>query len=116
MAIEARRDIFQAIADPTRRQIIHLISKKSLNVNAISDQFDISKSAVSQQIKILVECGIIVIRQEGRERFCEPRLAKLRDVSDWISQYHQFWDEKFTSLDKYLKKKHGVKPLKKNNK
>ena len=104
MATEARRDVFQAIADPTRRQIINLITQKRMNLNAIADKFDISRPAISQHIKILTECGIIIIKQEGRERFCEPKLSALSEVSNWVDQYRQFWDKKFDSLDKYLKK------------
>lgn len=104
MSTEARRDVFQAIADPTRRQIISLIARKPMNLNAIADNFHVSRPAISQQIKILMECGIVVIRQEGRERFCEPRLRALRDVANWVDQYRQFWDQQFNSLDAYLKK------------
>ena len=104
MSIEARRDVFQAIADPTRRQIINLISEKSMNLNAIANNFDISRPAISQHIKILTECGIVVIRQQGRERFCEAKLESLREVSNWVDQYRQYWNVKFNSLEKYLDK------------
>lgn len=104
MSIEARRDVFQAIADPTRRQIINLIAQKTMNLNAIADNFDISRPAISQHIKILTECGIVIIRQQGRERFCEAKLETLREVSNWVDQYRQYWNEKFNSLDKYLSK------------
>jgi DNA-binding transcriptional ArsR family regulator len=106
MSIEARRDVFQAIADPTRRQIINMIVKKPMNLNAIANNFNISRPAVSQHIKILTECGIVSIRQEGRERFCEPKLSALKEVSNWVDQYRQFWDKQFNSLDIYLKKIH----------
>jgi DNA-binding transcriptional ArsR family regulator len=104
MSIEARRDVFQAIADPTRRQIINLIAHKSMNLNAIADNFDISRPAISQHIKILTECGIVIIRQQGRERFCEAKLETLSEVSNWVDQYRQYWNEKFNSLDVYLSK------------
>ncbi|WP_026628915.1 ArsR/SmtB family transcription factor [Dyadobacter alkalitolerans] len=102
MSIGARRDVFQAIADPTRRQIISLIAHKSMNLNAIADNFEISRPAISQHIKILTECGMVVIRQEGRERFCEAKLDGLSEVSNWVDQYKQFWNEKFDSLGSYL--------------
>ena len=102
MFIEARRDVFQAIADPTRRQIISLIAHKSMNLNAIAENFEISRPAVSQHIKILTECGMVVVRQEGRERFCEAKLDSLSEVSDWVDQYKQFWNEKLDSLGSYL--------------
>ena len=104
MSLEARRDVFQAIADPTRRQIINLIAQKSMNLNAIADNFDISRPAISQHIKILTECGIVIIRQQGRERFCEAKLEALSEVSNWVDQYRQYWNVKFNSLDKYLSK------------
>lgn len=104
MSIEARRDVFQAIADPTRRQIIDLIAQKTMNLNAIADNFDISRPAISQHIKILTECGIVVIRQQGRERFCEAKFETLSEISNWVDQYRHFWNEKFNSLDKYLSK------------
>ena len=115
MSIEARRDVFQAIADPTRRQIINLIAQKSMNLNSIADNFDISRPAISQHIKILVECGIVIIRQQGRERFCEAKLETLSEVSNWVDQYRQHWNEKFNSLDKYLSKIQSQnKPIKKS--
>ena len=104
MSIEARRDVFQAIADPTRRQIINLIAQKSMNLNSIADNFAISRPAISQHIKILTECGIVVMRQQGRERFCEAKLETLSEVYNWVDQYRQYWNEKFNSLDKFLSK------------
>jgi len=104
MSIEARRDVFQAIADPTRRQIISLIAHKSMNLNSIADNFNISRPAISQHIKILTECGMVVVRQEGRERFCEAKLAGLSEVSSWVDQYKQLWNEKLDSLESYLER------------
>ncbi len=97
-----RRDVFQAIADPTRRDIIHLIAHKSLNLNAVAEQFDISRPAISKHIKILTECGLIVIKQQGRERYCEAKLDKLHEVSDWVEQYRKLWTQRFDALDAYL--------------
>ncbi len=97
-----RRDVFQAIADPTRRQIISLLASQSLNLNAVAEKFDISRPAVSKHIKILTECGLIVIKQQGRERYCEARLEKLNEVSAWVAQYRKFWLEKFDALESYL--------------
>ncbi len=104
MSLAARRDVFQAIADPTRRQIINLIAQKPMNLNAIADNFDMSRPAISQHIKILTECKIVMIRQQGRERFCEAKLETLSEVSNWVNQYRQYWNEKFDSLDQYLSK------------
>ncbi|MES2330440.1 MAG: metalloregulator ArsR/SmtB family transcription factor [Bacteroidota bacterium] len=108
-----RRDVFQAIADPTRREIIGLLAHRSLNLNSVADRFDVSRPAISKHIKILTECGLVVIRQEGRERFCEAKLDKLHDVSDWVEQYRKLWTSKLDALERYLdelqtkKKKHG---------
>lgn len=100
--MEARRDVFQAIADPTRREIIGMVAHESLNVNALAEKFDVSRQAVSLHVKILQECGLISIRQQGRERYCEAKLEGLAEASQWIEQYKQFWMDKFDSLDKYL--------------
>ena len=97
-----RRDVFQAIADPTRREIIHLIAHKSLNLNAVAAKFDISRPAISKHIKILTECGLIEIKREGRERFCEAKLSKLNEVSDWVEQYRKFWNERLDALEAHL--------------
>jgi len=97
-----RRDVFQAIADPTRREIIGLLTHKALNINAVSDQFSTSRVAISKHLKILTECGLVVVRQQGRERFCEMKPEKLREVADWVEQYRVFWNEKLDSLERYL--------------
>jgi len=98
------RDIFQAIADPTRRQIIGMVAQKSLNVNAIAKEFDITRQAVSLHVQFLNDCGLIVIKQQGRERFCEAKLERLNEVTDWIDQYRKYWDNNFDSLENYLAK------------
>jgi len=98
------RDIFQAIADPTRRQIIGMLARKPLNVNAIAKEFDITRQAVSLHVQFLNDCGLIVIKQQGRERYCEARLAKLKQVTDWVEQYRKYWDKQFDSLEGYLAK------------
>jgi DNA-binding transcriptional ArsR family regulator len=97
-----RRDVFQAIADPTRRTIISMVSQQPLNLNAIAENFDISRPAISKHIKILTECGLIVIKQQGRERYCQAKLKKLNEVSDWVEQYRQFWEQKLDALETYL--------------
>jgi DNA-binding transcriptional ArsR family regulator len=102
--MEARRDVFQAIADPTRREIISLIAKQPLNLNSVAEKFDMTRQAVSLHVKILEECGLIMLKQHGRERFCEARLEKLGEVSEWIEQYKQHFEQKLDSLEKYLDK------------
>jgi len=112
MAAEARRDVFQAISDPTRRQIIELIAQKPMNLNAIAEQFDISRPAISNHVKLLVECGMVTITERGRERLCSARLDSLREVADWAQQYSKFWTMKFDSLDKFLNKTRNKKKSK----
>jgi DNA-binding transcriptional ArsR family regulator len=100
--METRRDVFQAIADPTRRAIINLVSQKSQNLNAIADNFDVSRQAISLHIKILVECGLLEIRKQGRERYCEAKLQQLAEVDKWIEQYKTFWNSKLDALGAFL--------------
>ena len=109
-----RRDVFQAIADPHRRAIIGLLANQKLTVNAVAEHFSISRPAVSRHIKILKECGLVVVRQQGRERYCEVRLDKLNEVSDWVEKYQKVWERRLDRLDEYLnemlkEKKHGEK-------
>ena len=102
--MEVRRDVFQAIADPTRRQIIELLAQESLNLNTLADNFDMTRQAISLHVKILTECGLIVIKQQGRERYCEAKLDKLNEVAGWVHHCKQFWTKQFKSLDNYLQK------------
>lgn len=100
----ARRDVFQAIADPTRREIIGMLARQPLNLNTIAEKFRVSRQAVSLHVKILNECGLISIKQQGRERYCEAKLDALSEVSVWIEQYRQFWENKLDALELYLDK------------
>jgi len=97
-----RRDVFQAIADPTRRDIINLLANRSLNLNAVAENFDISRPAISKHIKILAQCGLVIVRQQGRERYCEARLQQLQKVSAWVEQYRTFWTSKLDALENFL--------------
>lgn len=114
-----RRDVFQAIADPTRREIINMIAHRSLHLNSVAEKFDISRPAISKHIKILTECGLITIKQQGRHRYCEAKLDKLNEVSGWIDQYRKFWTQKLDALEVYLdelqkkQKKKTKKPTRK---
>jgi DNA-binding transcriptional ArsR family regulator len=96
------KDIFKAIADPTRREIINLIAHQSMNLNAVADNFDMSRPAVSKHIKILTSCGLLVIKQQGRERFCHADLRQLKEVTDWAEQYRRFWSQKLDALGQFL--------------
>ena len=97
-----RRDVFQAIADPTRREIIGLLAHQRLNLNAVAQKFGISRPAISKHIKILSQCGLLEIKQEGRERYCEARLKKLNEVNRWTEQYSMFWTGKLDALENFL--------------
>ena len=97
-----RRDVFQAIADPTRRQILNMVAHQSLNLNAVAENFDVSRPAISKHIKILTECGLIIISQQGRERYCRAQLHKLNEVSKWVEQYREFWTKKLDALGDFL--------------
>jgi DNA-binding transcriptional ArsR family regulator len=110
--MESRRDVFQAIADPTRRQIIEMLAHKSLNLNEIAENFDVTRQAVSLHVRILTECGLIIIKKQGRERYCEAKIDKLSEVAAWVDHCRQFWTEKFASLDNYLNKIQTTKKIK----
>jgi DNA-binding transcriptional ArsR family regulator len=98
-----RRDVFQAIADPHRRAILSLLANQTLTLSGVAQHFEISRPAVSKHIKILSECGLVVIHQQGRERYCEARLESLEGVSDWVEQCRSQWEQRFDRLDEYLK-------------
>ena len=97
-----RRDVFQAIADPVRREIIALLSQDIMSINAISTQFEISRPAVSKHIKILEECGLIKITRQGRERYCEIQPAELVPAFLWLDQYRDLWEDRLDSFEAYL--------------
>ena len=111
-----RRDVFQAIADPTRREIINMIASQSLNLNAVAENFDISRPAISKHIKILTECGLIIIRQQGRERYCDAQLHKLNEVSQWVEKYRIFWTGKLDALEHFLKEEKQASQKKRTKK
>jgi DNA-binding transcriptional ArsR family regulator len=97
-----RRDVFQAIADPTRRAILDLLAAQPLTLNGVAEHFEISRPAISKHIKILAECGLVVIRQQGRERYCEVQMDKLSEVSTWVEQYRATWEQRFDRLEETL--------------
>lgn len=102
--MDTRRDVFHAIADPTRREILGLVAAHPQNLNSIASNFGISRPAISQQIKILVECGLIDIQQKGRERICEVKPQKLAEVTDWLEGFRKQWEQRFSELDELLEK------------
>jgi DNA-binding transcriptional ArsR family regulator len=96
------QDVFQAIADPTRREIIDLLAGQSMPVNDVAAKFDMSRPAVSRHIKILNDCGLVVIRKEGRKRYCRADPQKLEEVIEWAYRYRKFWNEKLDALEAAL--------------
>ena len=102
--MKARRDVYQAIADPTRRAIINMIAVQPHNVNSIAEKFDVSRQAISLHVKILTDCGLVTIKQRGRDRFCEAHLDQLSEVSAWVDQYRQYWESKLDALETYIEK------------
>jgi DNA-binding transcriptional ArsR family regulator len=100
--MEIRRDVFQAIADPTRRAIIGMVAREPVNVNTIAEQFDVTRQAISLHLKILSECGLLHIKQNGRERLCEARLEKLNEVHEWVEQYHKLWTGRLKALRQFV--------------
>lgn len=98
-----RRDVFQAMADPVRRDIIQLLAEETLTVNEVADHFQISRPAVSKHLRILQECGIVNVQQKGRTRYCEIQPKELIPAFLWIDQYRNLWEEKLDSFETYLK-------------
>ena len=98
----ARRDVFQAIADPSRREIITLLADGELNINAIATHFDMSRQAISLHVKILQECRIVSIHKQGRERLCQVDFAALAEVHDWTGQFEAFWRPKLKALGRVV--------------
>lgn len=97
-----RRDVFQAIADPVRREIIDLLAADPMTVNEVAGQFDISRPAISKHLKILEECGIVEISQQGRARTCQIRPESLVPAFVWIEQYQKLWENRLDSFEQYL--------------
>ena len=97
-----RRDVFQAISDPTRREIINMLAKKQMTVNAVAEHFSMTRPAVSKHLRIFAERGLVTMKQEGRERFCRAHFDKLKEVSEWVARYKSFWDEKLDALGDFL--------------
>jgi DNA-binding transcriptional ArsR family regulator len=97
-----RRDVFQAIADPNRRAILSLLAEKRMTLNGVAENFEISRPAISKHIRILKECGLVIVIPQGRERYVQARFDKLNEVTDWIEQYRQIWEARFSRLDDLL--------------
>ncbi|MBA4319619.1 MAG: transcriptional regulator [Flavobacterium sp.] len=97
-----RRDIFQAIADPTRRAIIALIAIHAMTPNAIAEQFDISRQAVSKHLRILTECELVNQEYQGREIYYQLEIKKMKQIDKWLEQFRKNWEDRFDALDNLL--------------
>lgn len=97
-----RRDIFQAIADPTRRAIIALIALQAMTPNAIADHFDITRQAVSKHLRILSECQLVKQEPQGREIYYLLEIEKMKEIDQWLAQFRQIWEGRFSQLDQVL--------------
>ena len=100
--METRRDIFQAIADPTRRAIITLIAVQAMTPNALAEHFNTSRQAVSKHIKILTECDLVKQEQQGREIYYSLEIHKMKEIDEWLDQFRKQWEAQFKQLDKVL--------------
>ena len=97
-----RRDIFQAIADPTRRAIIALIAMNAMTPNAIARDFEITRQAVSKHLRILTECGLVQQEQQGREIYYSLEVEKMKEIDQWLEQFRRIWETRFDQLDDVL--------------
>ena len=102
--MEPRRDVFQAIADPTRRAILSLLALQAMTPGAIAENFNSARQTISKHIQILAECQLVKQELKGREIYYYFNPEKMKEVADWVSQYQQYWDNKLDSLDSYLAK------------
>jgi DNA-binding transcriptional ArsR family regulator len=97
-----KRDVFQAIADPTRRAIIALIALQAMTPNAIAEHFDTSRQAVSKHLRILSECDLISHESRGREIYYRLEIEKMKEIDEWLEQYREIWEKRFEQLDDLL--------------
>lgn len=97
-----RRDIFQAIADPTRRAIIALIALQAMTPNAIAENFNTTRQAISKHLRILTECELVKQDSQGREIYYSLEIAKMKEIDNWLDQYRKIWETQFSQLDKLL--------------
>ena len=97
-----RRDVFQAIADPTRRAIIALIALQAMTPNAIAEHFDSTRQAVSKHLRILTECELVTQEQQGREIYYRLEIEKMKEIDEWLEQYRKIWEARYRQLDDLL--------------
>jgi DNA-binding transcriptional ArsR family regulator len=107
-----KRDVFQAIADPTRRAIIALVALQAMTPNALAEHFDTTRQAVSKHLRILTECELVTQEQKGREIYYSLEIDKMKEIDKWMEQYRKIWETRYEQLDEVLKgmKKEKAKP------
>ncbi|MBS1529754.1 MAG: winged helix-turn-helix transcriptional regulator [Bacteroidetes bacterium] len=98
-----RRDVFQAIADPTRRAIIALLALQAMTPQALSEHFNSTRQAISKHVKILTECEVVTQTQTGRENYYHLNLGRMKDIDIWLEQFRKMWEDRFDQLDNVLK-------------
>jgi len=99
-----RRDIFQAIADPTRRAIIALLALQVMTPNALAEHFDSSRQAVSKHLRVLTECELVTQEQRGREIYYSLEIEKMKEIDEWLAQVQEIWEANYKRLDALLAK------------
>ena len=104
-----RRDVFQAIADPTRRAILVLIAAQAMTPNGLAEQFHTSRQAVSKHLKILTECELVSQNQQGREIYYQLQVEKMKEIDKWLEQFRKIWEKRFDQLDNVLAKLKSTK-------
>ncbi|PHN01379.1 ArsR/SmtB family transcription factor [Flavilitoribacter nigricans] len=102
-----RRDVFNAISDPTRRSILMSLTTEPKNVNTLADSFSMTRQAVSLHVKYLQECGVITIKKVGRERYCKLEAQELAQVADWLEPFRDLWNSRLDRLDNLLDELQG---------
>ena len=102
--METKRDIFKAIADPTRRAILTLIALQAMTPNSIAEHFNSSRQAVSKHLQVLTEAELISQKQQGREIYYELQVDKMKEIDVWLNQFREIWENRFRNLDQLLEK------------
>ncbi|MCB0609328.1 MAG: winged helix-turn-helix transcriptional regulator [Lewinella sp.] len=97
-----KRDVFQAVADPTRRAILVLIATQALTPNALAEHFDSTRQAVSKHIRVLTECDLLEQRKDGREIYYQLKIDRMKEIDQWLEQFRQIWEDRFNQLDQVL--------------
>ena len=108
--VDMKRDVFQAIADPTRRAIIALVAMQAKTPNAIAEHFDPSRQAVSKHLKILTECEVVSQEQRGREIYYLLEVDKMKEIDEWLEQYRKIWESRYEQLGEVLEVMKKQKP------